>query len=83
LLNWISSNPHFTKTERPIVVKFIKDLTVIHINEPISKLTEVLSIKNINSKPADTFISAIAKYHKIPIYTLNTKDFEILKAPLF
>lgn len=82
LLNWLSGYHNLEPSERRIFLKFIKALPIIHINEPISKLAIEISDKHINSKPADTFIGAIAIYHKIKIYTLNKVDFQTIKAPL-
>ena len=83
LLNWISGYKDITKEMRSKLLKSIKALPIIHINEAISKLAIEMSDDQINSKPADTFIAAIAKYHKTPIYSLNNKHFEILKAPVY
>jgi predicted nucleic acid-binding protein len=82
LLNWLSGYQNLEKSKRARFLKFIKAIPLIHINEPISKQAIELSDKHVNSKPADTFIASIAIYHKIPIYTLNEKDFKTLKAPL-
>jgi predicted nucleic acid-binding protein len=83
LYNWISGYSKLDKQKRAKFIRFINAIPVIHFNEKISKETLILSKKHINSKPADTIIAAIAIYHGIPIYTLNTKDFKTLKAPLY
>ena len=83
LRNWLSNYKQLTKSERASTLKAIHSFPVIHINEPISKLAIAISDKNINAKPADIFIGATSIYHNIPIYTLNIKDFKIIKAPLY
>ena len=83
LLNWLSGYKKLDLIDRRYFLKFIRSIPIIHINEAISKLAIEMSDDQINSKPADTFIAAIAKYHKTPIYSLNNKHFEILKAPVY
>ena len=79
LLNWLSGYQNLDVAKRRIYTKFIKTIPLVHINENISKIAVELVDKHINSKPADTFIGATAIYHKIPLYTLNHKDFKIFK----
>lgn len=79
LLNWLSGYQNLDVAKRRIYTKFIKTIPLVHINENISKIAVELVDKHVNSKPADTFIGATAIYHKIPLYTLNHKDFKIFK----
>jgi len=75
LLNWLSGYVGLDTRQRTSFRKYIFNLSIIHINEPISKLAMTLSDKYITDKPADLLIGATAIYKDIPLYTLNTKHF--------
>jgi len=76
LFNWISDYKNLDSSYRILYRKFIDFIPILHINENISKLAIENAKKNINEKPADVFISAIAEYHNIKVYTLNKKHFK-------
>lgn len=76
LLNWISDYQNLEPSYRRLYKKFIDFIPILHINKNISKLALENASKNINEKPADVFISAIAEYHNIKVYTLNKKHFK-------
>lgn len=82
LLNWLSNYRYFNKSERAFLRSYILGIPLLHINEEISKIATEISEKNINSKPVDTFICAVALYYDLKIYTLDN-DFKQIKAPLY
>lgn len=82
LFNWLSNYQNLDKVKRIKYKRFILNIPLVHLNEPISKLAVEISDKNINSKPSDILICATAIYHKLKIYTIDG-DFKQMKAPLF
>lgn len=65
-----------TIQQRNMFKRFIVALTIKHINTAISKTADDFINKNINSKPADTFIGATAKHYNLFLVTTNDKDFK-------
>ena len=66
------------KNELQIITKDLKKLQVLHIQSEISKkAVELVGKYGLSHKLAipDALIAATAIYHKLPLYTLNLKDF--------
>lgn len=83
LFNWLSGYHQLAKAKRALAMSFISALPMFHITEDISHLAVLLAKDNINAKPADTLIAATALHYKIPVYTLNKKDFQQLGAAMY
>jgi len=79
LHNWLSNYYNLDKTNRAKLLRKIKEIHVLHINEPISKIAIKHSDKYVTDHPADIFIGATAIHNEIPLYTLNTKHFLRMK----
>jgi len=75
LFNWLGLYRGLDKSERAVLLRSIKNIQVIHLNENISKLATEFSNRDMVAKPADLLIGATARYHNMRLYTLNKKDF--------
>jgi len=75
LLNWLSHYRTLDKKTRMELLRGIKSFTPLHINEDISKIYTEFSDADMVAKLADLLIGATASHHKMPLYTLNKKDF--------
>ena len=75
LIRWLSLYK-VDKSKRTKILKIIKKLPLLHINEGISKIAVDISDKDNTLDAPDILIGATAIYHKIPVYTLNEKHFE-------
>jgi len=75
LLNWLSNYRGLSPKRRMEVLKAIKKLHVIHVNEAISELAMGFSDSDVVAKPADLLIGATTYHYGLPLFTLNTKDF--------
>ena len=82
LLNWLSGYTFLTKPERATILRFIKNISLLHLNTEISALAISLSDADINSKRGDTLIAATALHYGLPMMTLNRKDYTRLGVPL-
>lgn len=69
------------KSELNKILKALNAIRVIHVNEAISELAVEL-VKNYALSHTlavpDALIAATALFHKIPLYTLNRKDFRFI-----
>jgi len=75
LLNWLGNYRGLEKKTRVKLLREIKSLPIVHFNRDISEIYSTLSDRDMVAKPADLLIGATAKYHDMPLYTLNRKDF--------
>ena len=70
------------KRELNQLLKYLQKLKNIPVNQVIStKSIELLSHYSLshNLNLPDALIAATALYHKIPLYTLNRKDFRYIE----
>lgn len=70
------------KSELRKIIKGLKAIEVISINEEISSLMldliQQYSLSHRLSMP-DAFIAATAIFYELPLYTLNLKDFKFIQ----
>lgn len=69
------------KSDLSNILRDIRHLPLLHVNEPISRLHIDLMQQfalSHNATIPDMLIAATALHHKLPLYTLNVKDFRYI-----
>ncbi|MGB3849493.1 MAG: type II toxin-antitoxin system VapC family toxin [Tunicatimonas sp.] len=70
------------KADLTKILKALRAITVLPVNEPISdggvELVTNYALSHTLAVP-DAFIAATALVHDLPLYTLNKKDFRFIK----
>lgn len=72
---WLSHYKNFTDAERRNYLKILNTLPIIDLDKATGIEAMKIGNKNINAKVPDTLIAATCITKKIPLYTINTKDF--------
>ncbi|SFN99687.1 Predicted nucleic acid-binding protein, contains PIN domain [Capnocytophaga haemolytica] len=78
LNRWLSSFQGLTKVQREGYKQVIYALPMYHANMAISELMVKMSKHWMGLEPADLMIAATAIYHKVSLYTCNSKHFKQL-----
>ena len=76
---WLSHYKGFTDAERREYMKILNSMPIIHLDKATGIEAIKISNKNINAKVPDTLIAATCILKKMPLYTINTKDFVNVK----
>lgn len=74
LMRWLNGYSNLTRSERTKLLRVIKSIPVLHLNEHISKMAMETSLNNKSLKPPDILIGSTAKRFKVKLATNNKKN---------
>ena len=82
-MNWLAFYEGVERAKRMKLKTVINSIPVININDDICNVAMKLVFQKPHSKVADTVIGATASDYEMSSSPLNTKDFELIGAPLY